>query len=433
MKNIKKISIIFILVLFLVGISFAMPGETKKKAYYSGKTINYKGKTYIGTTNTGSFELLSLENGELFKKLTISSYDKWSDEFYDLELFEEGGRLYVHLVNGRHLYKYDITNPVVPELIKEIQDNSWDWFVRLKRIDGKLVTIGSKQIKIWNDDYQVINSYDATDENLENYNHPENITFSEDGGFFISAKKDTVRIYDSNGRKEIAELKIAATDNKRDMVNDENNSLIYVVDDESLKAINFEGKIVKEFKHTSNVGYNVVESNDANYLYFSDGIGVVKIRKVDFKPVDWAYTTNLSTVPGSWAMGIEPIMVNGKEYLTVFNGSNILLLDQNLNKVDDFEATEEQEGPIEPLYMGLDKDRTPAGSQISVRVGGFLPNETVVLKIGKKIASYEVQTDNFGRATIIMDVPSSANPQRTYVKATAKQSGLTYSTSLEIE
>lgn len=434
MNKLKRISIFFVLVFFAVGILVAVPGETKKKAYYSGEAINYNGQVYVGTTNTGSFELLALDNGELYKKLTISSYDRESDEFYDCELFEEADRLYVHLVNGRYLYKYDITDPMTPELVKKIKDNSWDWFIRIKRIDGKLSTIGSKQIKIWNDDYQVVNSYDVSDESLKNGDHPGNITFSNNGDYFISAKKGKVSIYDSNNRASVAEFNIAAVDNKRDMVNDAQNSLIYLVDDESLKAIDFQGDVVDEFIHNSHVGYNVVESNDPGYLYFSDGIGVVKVKRSDLEPVDWQYSTNMSNVSGSWSMGIDPVLGNdNEEYLVVFNGSNISILNGDMEVVDDYEAVEEDNGPIEPLFIGLDKHRAPAGSQISVRTGGFIPGEKLEITIDERIASYDIKSNDLGRATAILDVPPTAKAQRTYVKVVGQESGLSYSTSFEIE
>ena len=429
MKNFKIILALSIL-LACGAVFLVIPrAESRLKTYYSGDAMNYKGKAYIGTTNTGSFELVALENGELYRKAIISSYDIEAPTFVDVKFNIEAGRFYAYLINGRYLYKYDITNPSIPEKVLKLKDNSWDWFYYVDIVDGYLVTTGSKGVKIWNNNYDVIDAYKMIDKD----NIGASVVFSDKGEYIINTR-GKVDIFSVVTRDKVSEFKIASnSDHRRDVVNDGSQGLVYVVDDESLKAISFDGRIVKEFRHISNVGYDVTEGRSKDYLYFSDGVGVVKIRKVDFKPIDWKYTTNLSDVPGSWAMGIKTVQVNGQEYLVVFNGSNILLLDQDLEKVDDYEATEEYVGPIEPLFIGLDKHRTPAGSQVAVRVKGFGLNEEIEFRVGKKTAYYKTETDAYGRATAILDIPSTAKAGMTYVKATGQDTGLTYSINLEIE
>lgn len=429
MKNLKKIIVVSILL--AVGAVFLMTSPTKSvlKQYYSGDTINYQGTAYIGTTNTGRFELFALDKGVIYKKAVIASNDRESQAFVDLKFSNESGRLYVYLINGRYLYKYDISDPIIPEMITKIKDNSWDWFYYVDIVNGNLVTTGSKGVKIWNKDLQVIDSYSMINKD----NIGMTVAFSN-GGEYIINTRGKIDVFSTATRDKVSEFKIASTDDhKREVINDDQKGLFYVVDDESLKAISFDGRIVKEFRHVSTAGYDVAGSNNDAYLYFSDGLGVVKIRKSDFKPIDWEYTTNLSSVPGSWAMGINPLSVNGKEYLVVFNGSNILLLDENLEKVDDYGSVEEYVGPIEALSLTLDKNRTSVGSQISVRAKGFWPNEPIQITIGKKTVVYNTKTDGYGRVTAILDVPSSAKVEKSYVKATGKDSKLTYSTSLDIE
>ena len=183
--NFTKKSVALI-ILFAVAITFfaVSPTKSRTKSYYSGDAVSYNGKIFIGTTNTGAFELFSLENDLIYKKATIQSADApLAKNFIDAKFSAESGKLYVYLVNGRYLYKYDITNPIAPKQVLKIKDNSWDWFVKVDVVNGNLVTVGSKGVKIWNKDYQVIDAY-----NMINEKDMGSITFSPAGDFMISAK-----------------------------------------------------------------------------------------------------------------------------------------------------------------------------------------------------------------------------------------------------
>lgn len=428
-KNMKRVLILSMIIAVCASFLLVSPTKSKIKPYYSGDTINYNGRVFIGTTDTKAFELFTVENGKIYKKATIASTDRESDEFYDCMFVAEGGKLYVYLVNGRYLYKYDVSNPLAPTVVEKIKDNSWDWFLRLKMVDGKLATIGSKSIKIWNKDHVVINSYSLENNpELKNVKNPENITFSNRGNFIISGQKDKLNVFNAASRKSVAEFKIVINEEtNRNIVNDSANSLIYLVDDESLKAFNFNGEIKKEFTHVSHVGYDVTQSRNSDYIYFSDGVGVVKVRKSDFQPVDWEWTASNY---GGWAIGIKAVKSGNKENLVVFNSSNILVLDENLNKIDSYEANELDLRPIEDLYLGIDKNKGAANTEVSLRGGGFGLEEELEIEFAKTI--FEAKTDQFGRFRKIIAVPSVL-PTKTDIKVTGEFSGRTYSIAFEIE
>lgn len=420
----KKILIVAIL-LAVVGVTFAVnSGETKNKPYYSGKAVNYNGRVFIGSTNSGAFELFALENGQIYKKTAIQSSDRESKEFYDLLFDKADGKLYVYLVNGRSLYRYDVSNPVLPVLDKKIQDNSWDWFSRVLKVNGRLATIGSKGVKIWNNDFQVIDGYQ-----MINNNTLGTANFSEKGGIAFSVS-DKVAIYNTATREKVAEYSIAVNDTKakREAINDSDRSLIYVVDDKSLKAIDLTGAVKQEFKHISHTGYDVVPSSDPNYIYFSDGVGVVKIDKETFKPVKWAYTTGAAS--GSWAMGLAAVNDGASEKLVVFNGAGILVLDGNMNKVAFYESIEKDLRPMEDLALNADKTFGAPGTQVLVHGQGFGLGEDLVINFAKE--TYKAKTDANGRFETIIAVPTSL-PTGTDIKVTGKDSKRTYSIAFRIE
>jgi len=104
--------------------------------------------------------------------------------------------------------------------------------------------------------------------------------------------------------------------------------------------VNFDGQVVAQYQHAGNSGYDVITSTDPNYLYFSDGVGVVKMDKESFKSVKWNWTINTSPA-GSWATGLASANdVNGNEKVAVFNGNEILVLDSNMNRVAEYTAVE---------------------------------------------------------------------------------------------
>jgi len=425
MKFSKKIIASILLVVVSATFFVINPTKSRMKSYYSGDSISFNNKIYIGSINTGNLELFTVEGDTIYKKMTIASIDHLATNFFDLKLTKENNRLYVYVVNGRYLYKYDITNIRAPKIIIKIKDNSWDWFSRVDIIDGKLVTVGSKGIKVWDKKYRVINSYSlVSDKDLGT------VSFSKDGDIVLTSD-NKVSTFKMASRKKTSEFTITTRNSKTRRVayNDQASKMIYIVDDSAVRAVNTSGQTVRVFGHTSDIGYDVASSVNPNYIYFSDGIGVVKMNKNDFKVIDWNYTTRLG-IAGSWAMGIKPVYNNGEESLVVFNGSNILVLDGEMEEVAHYKSVEKDIRPIEDLALGVDKPRATAGEQISLRGKGFGLNEELEIKILK--TKINVMTDENGRFKKVITVPT-AFPIKTDIKVVGKTSGRTYSISFEIK
>lgn len=418
----KKIGIsIFalLLVLFLVQI----PGvNSRTRPYVSGDTINYKGKAYIGTTNSGSFELFRFIDGSIRKELDISSHDRDFPIFHDLVFAEEASRLYVYLVNGRDLLKYDITYPNSLRLTQKVKDNSGDYFFGLGKAGGeRIYTIGSNGVKVWNTDLLVVSTY-----RIE-LDFNQNLAFNNSGSNIYLVDKESLKVIDAFWRYDIMvdDLYLLEDHNRKPFVDGASGD-VFVVDDSSLRKIGPNGE-TDEFRHISRFGYDVAGSPGSSHVYFSDGVGLVKTRKSDLKPLDWEWTTELGGGNG-WAMGLETLDTEAGEKLVVFNGSSILVMSSGL-ALEDYYLAQENNQVFKPLNMTLSAYRAFGGSLVTVYGSGFAYNEEVEINIENN--KFRVFTDpegNFEKNITIPDLRS----RMTDIKATGLISGKTYSIGFEI-
>ena len=120
--------------------------------------------------------------------------------------------------------------------------------------------------------------------------------------------------------------------------------------------------------------------------------------------------------------------------IVVFNGSNILVLDQNMNTIATYMSTEKETRPSEPLSLSLDKSAALPGAQVAISGTGFGLNETLKIEFNKVLVA-EVQADESGSFDTTITTPTLTviGPLNTDIKVTGKTSGLTYSTSFRIQ
>lgn len=416
----KLITLLIIIVTVLV---FIPRAKSNVKPYYSGDAIGYNGRVVIGTTNTGILELFELGQAGIVKKSLIRSDENEYRDFTDLALTNEEGRLYAYVVNGRYLYKYDATNLNSLKLVYKTKDNAWDWFQSLGKNNLGVVTAGINGIKQWNKNNDISNSF------KEYSSIPKNIKVSNNGSYVYKIDKDKFQIIDGFYHDVITETGLSyKDDHNRNIFIDEASGEGYYVDDASLKRVSFDGSI-REFKHISDYGYDVDGINGRGHVYFSDGIGVVKINTADMKPIDWAYTTNLGEGNG-WAMGMRVVEDEFGEVVVVFNSSSILALDSDLNVIAYHKSNPSDTIVVEPLSLSTDR-RMNAPESISYVYGkGFGPNEEVDIKLENII--WKERTTNNGAFTAKIQVPFDMRPGTHDIKATGLVSGLTYSVSFEV-
>lgn len=416
----KKIIVVFVLVL---AIFLLIPGaKSTIKPYFSGEAIIYNNQTIFGTVNTGALEIFKLADNRIYKTNIIPSDDRKYPEFFDLLFSTENGRLYIYTINGKYLYKFDISNDSNVELIKKLKDNSNDYFYGLTKTGDSIVTIGTRGVKLWNKDLEVTNSYDI------HSSFAKNIKISQSGSYIFDIVKNTLKIYDGFYRDVVNEVGLnTIEDHVRNLYNDTVEGTLYVVDDSALKKIYFDGNI-NEFKHISNLGYDVDGLAGRDFVYFSDGVGIVKIRKSDMSASNWLFTTELGGGNG-WAMGLRVVGGQYGDRVIVFNGSSILALDQDLNLIDYYAARESEYIKPEPLSLTLNTNRGWVGDEIIVRGAGFGFNEEIEIQFGKD--KWSATTNQNGQFIATMQIPEIRKGIRD-VRAIGQTSNLTYSTTIEV-
>ncbi|HNW55995.1 MAG TPA: hypothetical protein PKN62_02895 [bacterium] len=410
------------------------------KPYYQGDAVNYRGRLLIASTNMDRLQLFETADQKI-SVLAELAPDKTGylsgDNFYNCAFHEENNQLFLYAVNGRYMYKYDVSNPNQPELINKLKDNSWDWFRSVNVFNDHIVTLGTKGIKVWNNNLEVVDSYDIK---LENPNN-----FIMGPQFLVAVEAEQLKIYDLKSRQWTANANLTIKENSnRQIYNDALTSSVYVADDWAVKQFDLAGNLLKSFRFTANTGYAVVPASNGQDIYTSDGVGVVKLAKNDLTASKWAYASE-SGVKDSWSMGLKAVNWQGSEHLVIFNNGAISVLNGQMKKVANFLSTEER-GTVppdttEPLMLALDKNRTSVGSQISLRGAGFAANENLEIQfLSNKAATSSVTADSLGRFQQTITVPEitgqneyTANPLPTDIKVTGKTSGRHYSINFFIE
>ncbi|HRH32527.1 MAG TPA: hypothetical protein PK720_00020 [bacterium] len=442
-KTTKKFITTFVVVLIISVMLVPFPGaETRLRSYYSGDVIEYNGYVVVATTNSGALELFKWREGENFTKIaslkSVNERFATFTDYYSTVLHVEDGDLFVYAVDGQQIHKYAVEDLKRVKLINKAQDAMWDWFGSLTIVDDRVASTGSKGIKIWNRDLQVIDSYQIP----LTADNSFNVTTAGSKKYLFNVADSKVSILDRENRSSVRTVPIQFNWNsqwyKRSIYNDKNDDAIYVVDDEALRKINLRGEIIKSFDHTGTTGFDVIPSTDGKNIYFSDGIGMVTLRKSDLKVMDYVYSYTL-TPNGGWTMGIKSVMTPKGERIVVFNSNGIVILNSALNLVKNgnsltiIQPTVEDNSPIinEPLYLKVDKNRVSRNGEVVLHGGGFAVDEDLEISLGNdKIMT--VVADDEGKFIQVITVAANA-PARKDLKVKGLTSHLTYSLGLQIE
>lgn len=422
----KKKFIIFGFVFAAMSLIFVSISQSSNKSYYSGDSLVYQNKLYITTANTGSLELFRLDGDKLNRLLKIKPLDQRFmryGSFYDSLLKIESGRLYVYAITDFSIYKYELVGSDL-KLVNSVGNSFWEWYNRVDEIDGKLITVSNKGVKIWNNDLLTVDGYDfgksVTPYNVRGNDH-----------FLVNIEAGNLTVYNRESRKIVTNiaLNFRTSPSAHKVYLDQNND-IYVVDDYYTKKFNLEGRLLSSFKHLNYDGFDVAASGNNNFIYFSNGVGVVQLNKNDLTAKDWSWTGGIAG-PQGWAMGLNVNYLNGDK-IVVFNNANILVLDDKLNKLAAFIADEHDDTAhaTENLYLNLDKNRAPGNSQVYLSGGGFFPGEELSINLANSRTS--VIADYRGRFTKLVLVPEVKTAAYD-IKVDGLSSGFTYSISFEIE
>jgi hypothetical protein len=403
------------------------PAETKSVDYYSGDTIYHNNSLYISTANSGSLEVFKLSNNNLDR---IDSVKAINERFNSKEDFNSSafktinGDLYVYGVSKYSLYRYRVnTNNI--SLDRKLKNNIWEWYNRVDVFGDYLVTISPKGVKEWNNDMQVVNAYDVFNK------HSYNIDSASSKHYIFNQVGSKLKVYDKTSRSYISEITLNyKKDENRQVYFNSINDKIYAIDDFYTKKFSLFGNLENSFRHLVYTGYDV-KSTANDYVYFSNGLGVVKLRANDMSLVNSQVTTYIGE-PGGWAMGLETVNTRSGDNLVLFNNSNILVLDKDLNKIASVKAGS-TDGPeiVEDLFLRLDKPTAASNAKVQLSGGGFSVNENLKIKFKKD--EYLVKANNLGRFETILTVPEVRKSEKTDIRVKGQESGLHYNISFNIE
>jgi len=445
----KKLLLALLVVIVVVGTT-ALPAKTKVRAYYSGDAIVYHDVVVTGSANSESLEVFKLEGQKLVKFVDIKPYNSrfgTYDSFFDLKFNQEDGRLYVYAISGYSLYKYDISDLSSPSLVEVSTNSYWEWYSRVDKFGDDIVTISARGVKVFNHDMDIVDSYDIKND------IPYNISSGGSDKYIFNITKDQINVFDRAARKVTKNINVdyRSASGNRSLYFDSYDQMIYVVDDYSAKKFDLNGALKSTFDHSGNPGYDVA-SSDNEYIYFSNGLGVVKLEKSNTKLLASQVTGGIAGTEG-WAMGLKVVANSTGDKVVVFNNSSILVLNDKLNKLAYARAGEDNRPEVkENLFLHLNTVAAQTNSVINLTGGGYHPNEklTVTIKDTKVAAT----ADENGRFKQTLVVPAVSNQafntasavtvaevgtstaitarERTDIKVVGEQSKFNYSISLEV-
>lgn len=422
---IAAIVLFSVITLFLV----VTPSRSRLKSYYSGDAISYQNKVYVASTNSGSLEIFRLDGNNLNLLAKTKSYNSRFnnyDDFFDVKLNVENNRLYAYAVSHYTLYKYELTGTDL-NLVNKSTNTYWEWYNQVNKFGNDIVTVSAKGIKVFNTNLDIIVAHD-----FKNTEAPYNISSSNDRFFLnVDENKSAVEVYDRESRTIVSTIPVNFKHDKGNRrAYQDAAGYIYVVDDYYTKKFDLSGKLLAHFQHLDFQGFDVAASGHNNNIYFSNGVGVVKLNDQNMELLDYAWTGNLGGQAG-WAMGLKVVYNNGDK-VVIFNNTNILVLDHNLNKIASVAATEEGEDyPLENLFLRLDKPSAAANSNVLFSGGGFLPQEQLDISFDN-VKQTTTTTDSNGRFSVIITIPE-LRAGGYDIKAEGEKSKLHYSISFQLE
>jgi hypothetical protein len=429
MKKIISLTLLAAVLLFA-----AVPiGKTKNKSYYSGDAISYNGQLVVASANTDSLEIFKL-NGANLERISRTRplearFNRYGS-YYEVKLIEENGQLYAYAITDFKIDKYNISAlDASPILENNLSNTYWEWYGGLEKLgNNHYLTIGNKGVKLLNQDLQVIDSYD-----FKNTQNQYNIQVSADGRYLLDITGNTLRVFDRQSRTVINEISLNYNKNLENRrASMDANGDIFVADDVYTKKFSLDGTTKASFRHLDQPAFDTVLSDSS--LYFSNGVGVVKLAKSDLKLLDYKYTSSYGG--NGWAMGLKVVSSDNGDRVISFNNSGILVLDQNLEKLAFFVGdTDEEEisAPTENLWLKTDSYSAKEGSTVKLSGGGFAAREKLVIYFAGA-GNQETTADNQGRFTSDLKVPPISDSQKKLVDIkVVGSSKLSYSSSFTIE
>lgn len=405
---------------------FARYGQSQIQSYYSGDAVSFYNQLYVATTDTGSLEIFKLADKDLRRLVAVKPPQNIfeQNDFGDVKLVVDNGRLLAYAISESTLYKYELQSDSRLNLLASRKNTYWEWYKQVDLLGDNIVTISDQGVKIWNTEIMdVIDSLPVT-----NTTNAYNIS-ANNNNYLLNIENNKLSVFSRETRavyKDIAVNFKSESGNRRAYQDEEYN--LYIVDDYYAKKFDMSGRLLGSFRHLDYDGYDINASGHTDYIYFSNGLGVVKLEKQNMTLVDSQNTTGYGG-PRGWAMGLQTVYQGGDK-LVLFNNNAIIVMNDKLELLASYTARELEElAPQESLFLRLDHNLASPDSQVILTGGGFLPGETLIFDFGGT-KTYGL-SDHRGRFSEELTVPT-LDPGRYDIKVTGENSGLHYSIDFTI-
>lgn len=410
----KIISMTVLAIAVLLCFYFFIPeGQSKKNVYYqSGEFLIQGDRQILMVPNGREIEFLEIaKNDKLIKLREINALG----DPYNALIRENQTGTYAIVLEGDFVVQYDISDLSQIKVVKKMGPywKHYDYYYDIAPFRGnRFLTAGEKGITIWNADTLTVmeKAYEKKTRAVESYN--ESIyAISDEGAIIFNAE-----------REKIIDPYIRIGEHRHQIfVNDE--GIGYFPGDDALKLRTYTS--YKNMPHPSPAGNAAAGFN--GIVYFANGWDVYKLDK----DLNLIKNITASRKSGEWSSGLKTVDLDQGKRVIVFNGSDILLLNEDLKILDEYSYTPSNAEILSSKTMKISPRHGGPKQPVMVAGSGFWPGETVNLYVG--VRKYELRANDAGDVFKMAEVPEDAKIGKTNILMSGTQSGFSHSAVFEIQ
>jgi len=386
----KKIISFGLILVILGGIALSAGNTVFGKTnvfYQSGALFNYQEKQILLAPNSKDIELIEITEDD--KLIKINEFKGFGQPIKAL-IQEKNKKTSALVLTGEQILEYDITDIEKVKLTKKF-GNNWqysDYYYDIAVYgNNKFLTAGKNGIALWdgNTANYLEKIYDKETYGVSGFKKAI-YAVSEEGAILFNAQRD-----------KFVDKYMRVGQQRHQLFVDE-EGLGFFPGDDVIKLRTFSS--YKNLEHPSGAGNAVDGLPKSKFVYFVNGWGVYKLDK----SLNIIARYNASNNPGEWTSGVNVSNLKQGARITVFNGKNILLLDEDLNLLDEYHYVESYNTGLEERHFKISPAGAKPGHPVLITGKGFWPGETVDFQFGDKIQ--QLIANNNGIIFKVTEVPN---------------------------
>lgn len=367
---------------FLIPLIFIPIAAMAQDVYYqSGDVVFRDGNYYIAAPNGAGVDILNLSKDG---KLSLISRSASKGQPFSAVFAKDNNETVIIVASGRYLEKFyleDLERPVL-SLVREIPGHYFYHAAKIPDNDNMVLLSSTQGVEL-----RLVNDFSLVDVITE---EPSLGAFWSKSGFIPIVSQNKIILGSAAG-----EL-ISWSDFKQEVylrAPYAGKNFGYFPTDSGLARLSPSGD-VKVYRPKTIKGHAVLVSSDDKYVYFANGWGVIKLDA----NLKFIKSTPLSG-GGFWAAGLSWAKIKDKDYIVVYNGKGVRVIDKDLKVLSSWEA------PKFAFSKELKVDVKEMGevSRWQISGSGFYPGEDVMISIGGQIFTY-LRADNFGAFTVNLNL-----------------------------